>query len=669
MRRNKISILGSIAGMLFLVGVATPVTFTSCDTAASMPEINLTMESDYSGIIEAIKNGNKSLTDQLALIETAIKNGFKGNDEAIKLIEAAVKALQGTVEDKLAAIETAIESQTTSLETKLGLIEAAVKTGAADAHEQQELIAKAIKALQGSLEEKLSKIEEAVKGQTTSLETKLGLIETAVKEGLAGSEEEQKLIQEAIEALEGTVEDKLAKLEEAIKGQTTSLETKLAAIEAAVNSGAADAAEQQELIKEAIEALGDALGDAMSSIKSAIGSQTTGLSTKLAAIETALKNGFVNEKNALDLIKTAVASISTTVGGMGTAMGVAVQNIIDAINGISSSSSSDDIAQALNDIFGAIEGLTDFETIIPAILAAVQDATRPIPNVERQWLLRDGGGVGIDAYYDFGYTFKNYLVGWHTNEPEYEAGLYNSSDPYTIKLLENGYVKVEQEGGRYFYLFSEVTETTATAKFYMRDEEDAKGQSWSICYLDEYGWTNSYVYNFELSDPALPLTWSELAVQTEGINYHLWEGANYNCEPLKVLYDDVLGGWGGSLPAVVIDGYGSPEDYEDLDVTDKVVVVKRHGSDPNEPDGSFPFWRKLQYASQAGALAVICVNDEAGTLYAGLDNLPSSVNPIPFFTASKVFGEKLGLFTDSSATYETSLGFIKITDPNNATWH
>ena len=371
MRRNKISILGSIAGMLFLVGVAAPVTFTSCDTAASMPEINLTMESDYSGIIEAIKNGNKSLTDQLALIETAIKNGFKGNDEAIKLIEAAVKALQGTVEDKLAAIETAIESQTTSLETKLGLIEAAVKTGAADAQEQQELIAKAIKALQGSLEEKLAKIEEAVKGQTTSLETKLGLIETAVKEGLAGSEEEQKLIQEAIEALEGTVEDKLAKLEEAIKGQTTSLGTKLAAIEAAVKSGAADAAEQQELIKEAIEALGDALGDAMSSIKSAIGSQTTGLSTKLAAIETALKNGFVNEKNALDLIKTAVASISTTVGGMGTAMGVAVQNIIDAINGISSASSNEEIVKALNDIFDAIEGLTDFETIIPAIYNAI----------------------------------------------------------------------------------------------------------------------------------------------------------------------------------------------------------------------------------------------------------------------------------------------------------
>lgn len=664
MKSTRTTLAGWMLGLL-MAGSAATLAITGCDTTATQPTINLTMESDYSAIVEAIKNGNKTLADQLGLIEDAIKDGFSDNEEAIALIEAAVKALQGTVEDKLAAVEAAIKSQTTSLETKLGLIESAVKAGFADEQGQQDLLKEAIEALQGALEDKLAAIEEAVKGQTASLETKLALIEAAVKEGFAGGKEQQELIAKAVEALEGTTEEKLAAIEAAIKSQTTSLETKLAAVEAAVNSGAADREQQQELILKALEELGETLGSKLSGISSAVSSQTSSLGTKLTAIETALKNGFVSEKDALGLIQTAVSSIASTAGGMGAAMGTAVQGIIDAINGISSASSNDEIVKALNDIFGAIEGLTDFETIIPAILAAVQDATRPIPNVERQWLLRNAGVVGVDAYFDFGYTFKNYLVGWRTDEPEYEAGLYNSSDPYTIKLLENGYVKVEQEGGRFFYLFSEVTETTATAKFYMRDEEDAKGQLWSICYLDEYGWTNSYVYNFELSDPALPLTWSEPAVQVEGTNYDLWEGNSYNCKPWKVLYDDVLGGLGGSLPAVVIDGYGSPEDYEDLDVTDKVVVVKRHGSDPNEPDGSFPFWRKLQYASQAGALAVICVNDEAGEIHSDLSLLPSSVKAIPFFTAPKVFGEKLGLFTDSSATYETSLGFIEVTDPNN----
>ena len=122
--------------------------FSACETETG--KIHITLESDYSQIIQAINDANNSLTQKLALIESAFANGFTNSEEAQVLIQKALNSLSGTMAEKLAAIETAIKDQTASLETKLALIEAAVAGGFADEAAQQALIKMAIESLTGT---------------------------------------------------------------------------------------------------------------------------------------------------------------------------------------------------------------------------------------------------------------------------------------------------------------------------------------------------------------------------------------------------------------------------------------------------------------------------------------------------------------------------------------
>ncbi|MBR5736368.1 MAG: hypothetical protein IKX60_06230 [Bacteroidales bacterium] len=663
MKRTKKTVMGGVLAMFLIAGAAAPLAMTSCDTA-QQPEINLTMVSDYSGI-----------EDMLKAIETAIKQGNAASSEELALIKEAIKAMNGTVSEKLAAIEDAIKSQTTSLETKLGLIEAAVKEGFTKDGQEQDLLLEAIKSLGGTISEKLAAIEAAVKGQTASLETKLGLIEAAVKDGLATGKAEQDLIKQAIESLGGTLAEKIAAIEAAVKSQTTSLETKLAAIEAAVKSGAADSESQQELIQQALESLGEAIGDKLEEIKNAIGSQTSGLQTKIAAIETAVKNEMMSDKDALGLIETAINTVSSGMGSLSTDMQSAVAQVLSALSGLSGSS-NDDIVAALEDIFGAIDGLTDFDSIIPAILAAVQEATKPIPNVERQWIQRHAwdGTQYKDVVRDLGYTFKNYSIGWYSTDPEYEAWTLNSSEPYSVSMLDNGWVKLSWENskGGFYYLFKDVTETSASVRLYYNYDPSNDYESYDP---DEYGWTKTSMYgsngwwNWEVIDPAYPLTWKSPAIHVNSSNYYfmsssLWDKETqtylYNSE--DVLFNDILGGESGTLPLVVINGFGYPEDFEGmtLDLDGCVVMVKR---------GELNFADKMRNAAAAGALAVVCVdNQEKGVDGAGCYSL-SDEKRIPFFTAPKAVGRQYHLYDDAYEFHAwfTGISIVTVYDPRNMT--
>ena len=171
------SITSGLLGALLLLGTAAPLTFTSCEN--EHPEINITLTSDYSGIIDAINNVNKSLTDKLALIEAAVKNGNVASGQSFDLIIAAINSLSGSLEQKLAAIETAIKSQTTSLETKLALIEAALKVGFTDQKTALGELKSALESIKGSVDgldgaiddvvAAIDKVTLAVDGTNTAL--------------------------------------------------------------------------------------------------------------------------------------------------------------------------------------------------------------------------------------------------------------------------------------------------------------------------------------------------------------------------------------------------------------------------------------------------------------------------------------------------------------------
>ena len=143
---------------------SAPLAFTSCEN--EHPELNVTLTSDYSTIINAIKNVNSTLSDKLALIEEAIKNGTVASGEANDLIKKALETMNGTLEDKLAAIEEAIKSQTTSLESKLGLIETALKTGFTDQKTALGEIKTALESIKGSVDG----LDSAIDGVVTAID-------------------------------------------------------------------------------------------------------------------------------------------------------------------------------------------------------------------------------------------------------------------------------------------------------------------------------------------------------------------------------------------------------------------------------------------------------------------------------------------------------------------
>lgn len=178
--QNNLRVIGGRLAGLLLMAAAAPLAFTACES--QQPEINITLESDYSKIISAINDANSSLTNKLALIEAVLSGGFSDNQDTMALIQEAVESLSGSMAEKLAAIEAAVKAQTTSLEAKLALIETALNNGFADDATALSLIKTAVESLSSSvgsdLNGKINDVVSALGDVTTSLNT--GAVATAL---------------------------------------------------------------------------------------------------------------------------------------------------------------------------------------------------------------------------------------------------------------------------------------------------------------------------------------------------------------------------------------------------------------------------------------------------------------------------------------------------------
>ena len=298
--------------ILFALLLLLPLVFSSCEGEPA--KIDITLESDYSGLLAAIRGVDKSVSDNLTLIETAVSSGLADNQEAIKLARDLIASLEGTTAEKMAAIESAMKIQTAGLETKMTLVEAAVTEGFADSQAQQKLLQEAVASLGGSMAEKLAAIEAAVKAQTTSLETKLGVIEATVAKGFADRAAAQSLIAEAIDVMGETLEEKFAAVEAAVTSQTAGLAAKMTLIETALREGFAADSTQQSLIRKAVESLGGNFEEKLSALEAAVKDETTSLETKLALVEEAVRSGATSREQVLALIRQAVESIDKSAG-------------------------------------------------------------------------------------------------------------------------------------------------------------------------------------------------------------------------------------------------------------------------------------------------------------------------------------------------------------------
>ena len=350
------------------LALLSALAFAACDNRH--PEVDILLERDFTEVIEAINDANRSLLEKLTLIE-GVMAGIPDRDQTLnQMVQTALSSLSGTVEQKLAAIQEALRAGGLSLGTKLTLVQTAVESGFSDYKAQQAMLLQALQAIEGTAEDKLDAIEDAVKAQNTSLETKLALVETAFQNGFADSAQANALLLEAINAAGGTLEEKLAAIEEAVNGQAASLEGKLALLETAVNEGFTDADGQEGLILQAVTALQGSLEEKLAAIESAVKSDNTGLGTKLDLISAALERGIGDRETALGNLK---AALDATIQGVDSRLETVKSDIVKAFNALSEKLTTQELATVFKDVADAIgkQG-EDYETLLGDLLKAVK---------------------------------------------------------------------------------------------------------------------------------------------------------------------------------------------------------------------------------------------------------------------------------------------------------
>ena len=258
-----------------------------------------------------------TVTNDFSKVVEAIENGFLKNEDAVNRLSEAIDKMNRDQAGKLQAVIDVLNAVNAALDTKLAAIEAAMQA------------------------------------QTLSLEGKLELIRTAI-EALPDYTAKLEAITSAIEALPDYSE-KIAALETAMQSQTLSLEGKLELIRTAIEA-LPDYTAKLEAITSAIEALPD-------------------YSDKLAAIEAALEAGFLDQKTALGGIRTALEALKTSMGDFSSD----IDAIVNAIDGVAAALDDTNdalngaVADALADIFNAIDGLTDYSEILAAIKTAIEN--------------------------------------------------------------------------------------------------------------------------------------------------------------------------------------------------------------------------------------------------------------------------------------------------------
>lgn len=306
--------------------VVAPALLTSCQEDA--PEINYTMNvtvnNDFTKVVEAINNGSLKNEQAIQKLTAAIDKMNTDQQTKLQAIIDVLNSVNATLETKLAAIETAMQAQTLTLETKLALLETAIKNQTLKQEEMAEKLITAINNLQGSMDAKIEAITEAINNVNTTLQTKLALIEAAIKAQTLSLEAKLDLLEAAIKALP----DYSSQLE-AIKTAIANLPDygdKLSAIKAAINA-MPDYSDKFDAVvaalnamKTQIEALGEALGDAQKVIAIQIANVTTAINKLIASVNsgnTSAAAALAKIIAKLDELKEAIGSGGSGGGGGG----------------------------------------------------------------------------------------------------------------------------------------------------------------------------------------------------------------------------------------------------------------------------------------------------------------------------------------------------------------
>ena len=310
------------------------------------------------------------------------------------------------------------------------------------------------------------------------------------------------------------------------------------------------------------------------------------------------------------------------------------------------------------------------------------DAETPIPDVEKQWVIwmdkngrvyydENGDAIqeGFRQIYDIGYTAKGKLLVW--NERENSLGFFSGfqTGPYAISLTAEGNIMVrskdESEGHYCFFIFENVTENRLERKLYYWDYEANYNNHENGYWLDSYGYHHANTAEdrgvaYRAVETPVNLHNIELwiVMTVEGRKYSLnsaddsaWNEAteeyDYFYRSALHFRDDIMNGTTRTIPILRMNNAGTKEDFAKVDVKGKIAVVDR---------GSINFHDKWVNAIEAGAIALICVNNQPGILNASIGHLEDASKGIPFFTITQEEGRLL----DGKTSIEFSLTDIPL---------
>lgn len=212
-------IFSSLFAIIVLVG--TTGIFTACQEDA--PEINytinVTVNNDFTEVVNAINNGTMKQEAAIAALTAAIEKMQGDQNAKLDAIVEAINTLATTLDAKLAIIEAAMKAQTLALETKLGLIEAAIKA-LPDYTDQLKAIEAAIKGMP-DYSDKLAAIETAIAALPNYGE-QLGAIAAAI-EALPNYTEQMGALETALEAIAKNIEDQQGQYADELAALTESI--------------------------------------------------------------------------------------------------------------------------------------------------------------------------------------------------------------------------------------------------------------------------------------------------------------------------------------------------------------------------------------------------------------------------------------------------------------
>lgn len=336
----------------------------SCENKA--PEINYSVKyehkTDFSGIISAINNGSLTLAQALAKV---------GDDLTAKLdlLAAIVEDQKVTTAQKLEAINLAIKMNTDALydQTEAVKAQAAIFRAAFDSGIMA--LKDAIELCGNNLSAKLGAIEAAIESQTATQAEKMDALKTAVDAVNQQIKTQGEASQKSIEAL-GTV------IESAINNQTADLKTilntinktmdeKATALAAAITIGNENVvAELKAMLLQdetLMKALTKAVKDGNASIARSIQILDGHVSAQLTLIKEAIRSGNANIVEAINGVKSIIASTSATQAQKLDALKVAIEGVSQTITD-EGETNRENINDALDALGNVIVGAIDDET-------------------------------------------------------------------------------------------------------------------------------------------------------------------------------------------------------------------------------------------------------------------------------------------------------------------